>query len=198
MLGSSFRSLAAPVYLRRGRWKQPLALALAATATVAGCGGGGADEAGDGVAVSATRTLRGANFTFEAPAAWEVTRAARRISVAPAGDGATLLLVETFRLLKPYRPALFARAVRELDASQAALAAKLRARIERRSVVRVAGRRARRYELAYSRDGEALRQRATYVLVARTEYVLVCRWAAGRPAVAREPCARLLATFRLA
>lgn len=119
------------------------------------------------------------------------------MQAAPEGDGATLVSVETFRLLKRYRPALFPAALRELDRAQRDVARRLHGRIDRRRVVRAAGRRAAQYDLSYRRGGADLRQRATYVLAGRREHLLVCRWDAARADALGDACVRLLASFRL-
>jgi hypothetical protein len=115
----------------------------------------------------------------------------------PPANGQSLLSVQTYRLLKPYRPALFGRVAGELDRAQQELVAKLDGRIERRRAVFVAGRRARQYDVAYRRGGEDLRQRVTYVLAGRREHVVTCRWAPNRAQVVQSACGRMLATFRL-
>ena len=154
---------------------------------LAGCGGG--KKAPD---PPRTQTVRGTGFSFVGPAAWRVARAAGRLTLAPAGDDTTLVSVQRYRLLKLYRPAIFAAAARELDARTDALARLRHGRVTARRTTRVAGLRVRAYDL---RAGDVL-QRLAYVLRGHDEYLLTCQYARGRddPAGA---CARLLASFRL-
>ena len=63
-----------------------------------------------------------------------------------------------------------------------------------RATVTVAGLRARRYEVAYARDGKQLVERTAFVLRGKTEYLLLCRYERGGDTRA---CDGLLATFRL-
>ena len=98
-------------------------------------------------------------------------------------------------LVKRYRPALFTRAIAELDRVTAALAAKLKGKLIARRTIIVAGLRARQYDLAYTRAGSGLIDRITYVLRAKSEYYLLCRWPAdeGEPSA----CVLLTSSFRL-
>src|SRR6266545_2643381 len=54
--------------------------------------------------------------------------------------------------------------------------------------------RARRYEVVYEREGRHLVERLGFVLLGKTEYLLLCRYESGGDT---DPCDRLLATFRL-
>ena len=117
----------------------------------------------------------------------------RTASSAAAESGpVSRVEVVTFRIARPYRPQLFARATGELDRVAARLARQLHGRVETGVTVQVAGRQARSYSLAY----QAKLVQITFVFDGREEYELLCR----RPAtlIDAPACARLLATFGLA
>jgi hypothetical protein len=98
-------------------------------------------------------------------------------------------------LRERYRPALFVETASELDRVTSALAAKLDGRvIASRSIV-VGGIRSRQYDLAYSREGSGLVDRVTYVLRGKSEYYLLCRWAADEGE--SEACSLLTESFRI-
>jgi hypothetical protein len=162
---------------------------LVLAALLAGCGGGGSQKP-----AAATQQVRGAGFTFGVPAGWQVTRAGRNVTVKQ-GTGPALASVTVLPLLKLYQPALFTRAAAELDHVTAALAAKLNGKVIARRSVIAAGFRARQYDLAYTRAGTGLVDRITYVLRAKSEYYLLCRWPAdeGEPSA----CSLLTSTFRV-
>jgi hypothetical protein len=107
--------------------------------------------------------------------------------------------VTVFRLKREYRPELWPEVVPELDGVAASLADQLRGRAGAGSTVTVAGRRARRYEIAFTRDGRSYVERLTFVLDGRREFQLLCRYPGGReerPEV--DPaCAALGSSFRL-
>jgi hypothetical protein len=167
-----------------------LLVPLAAALLAAGCGGDGSDST-QGVE---TQQVRAVGVRFSAPAGWQVTTAARGVTVRPS-IGPALASVTVLVLRRRYRPALFAETARELDRVTGALAAKLGGRvIESRSVV-VGGIRSRQYDVAYSRDGTGLIDRITYVLRGRSEYYLLCRWAADEGE--SRACALLTVSFRI-
>src|SRR5687767_6680176 len=192
MLITPFPYRSQRVYPRRSRLI-PLVLALV---TLAGCGGG-EDEPGLTEQVLQTRTVSGPGFTFQAEQGREIARTPRSVTVLPAADGSQELeSVTIFRLVKPFRPALWPQAARELDGVAGRLAESLGGQQERQpKTVRIAGLRGRQYEIGYEREGTQLRQRLTLLLSRRTEYQLLCRWAdaAGKPPA----CALLEATFRI-
>jgi hypothetical protein len=148
------------------------ALALA----LAGCGG---ENGANGSA--ATRLVSGPGFTFAAPEGLELARTPRSVTVLPADEESQeLASVTVFPLVKPYRPALWPQASRELDDVAGKLADSLAGKLEREpETVRIGGLRGRFYEIAYEREGDELRQRLTLLLTRRTEYQLLCRWDAG-------------------
>jgi len=162
--------------------------ALVVTVLLAGCGGGSKKTA------AAPQLVNGGGFTFGVPAGWQVTRAGRNVTVTQ-GTSPALASVTVLPLLKLYQPALFQRAVGELDRVTAALAVKLNGKVIARRTIIVAGFRARQYDLAYSRAGAGLVDRITYVLRAKSEYYLLCRWPAdkGEPSA----CGLLTSSFRL-
>lgn len=164
-----------------------LALGLAVT----GCGG---DGGGDTPATTAPReqTVRGAGYSHAAPAGWR-TAATERGTTA-TGPGSQLLSVGVYKLVKVYVERRFDATAAELDEVAARLAADRKGSLTASETVTVAGRKARSYRIAYATGGADLVQQVTFVLRGTTEWLLVCRRAAGDP---DEPCARLLASFRL-
>lgn len=165
-----------------------LSLALA----TAGCGGGSSG----GEKPEATKVVRGPGFTFSAPADREIARTDRAVTVQPPAEGDDELeSVTRYPLLKPFRPTLWPGVVTELDGVVNKLATGLGGTIESSEDVRATGRRARRYEIAYERDGTALRQRITFVFRGREEFQLLCRYADAE--VSPRACALLEETFRL-
>ncbi len=145
----------------------------------------------------AMKTVSGPGFTFTTERAREIARTPRSVTVLPAADGSQELeSVTIFRLVKPFRPALWPQAAKELDGVAGRLAESLGGELERApKTVRIAGLRGRQYEIGYERDGAKLRQRLTLLLSRRTEYQLLCRWqtATGEPPA----CALLEQTFGL-
>ena len=148
----------------------------------AGCGGHAAKPAA---------LLKGPGFGFTAPAGWTVQRSARSVEAA-SGDRAVSVTV--FRLTRPFRAALWPKVVPELDRVAAGLADQLRGRAGPGADLRVAGRQARRYDIAFQRSGKDLVERITFVLDGRREYQLLCRYPGGKPDRA---CAALASSFRL-
>ncbi len=113
--------------------------------------------------------VQGVGYRFEAPSGWKVER---RGQGASASDGAVALVgVSRFRLQKPYRPALFAAASKELDGIAERLADQLDGRVASSQTVRAAGARARSYRIEAGNSVQEL----TFVLRARREFQLLCR-----------------------
>ncbi|HEY3183329.1 MAG TPA: hypothetical protein VGJ77_10870 [Gaiellaceae bacterium] len=140
------------------------------------CGGGGGGNE--------TQVVRGDGFRFEAPSGWDV-----RGTVAT--DGAVDRVgVSRFRLVKPYRPALFEAAAMELDRVADRLAGELGGRVAARRTVTAAGARARSYRIDY--DGKTTE--VTFVLSGRREYQLLCR---RRSDTDDAVCRQLVSSFRL-
>jgi hypothetical protein len=161
-----------------------------------GCGGSASSSAEVGEPV-ALQTVRGPGFTFDAPEAREIARTPRSVSVLPADSGSQELeSVTIFRLVKPYRPALWPEASAELDGVAGRLADTLGGELQQQpQTVRVGGLRGRQYEIGYEREGVELRQRLTLLLSRRTEYQLLCRWEAGGDPP--EACVGLETSFKV-
>ena len=77
----------------------------------------------------------------------------------------------TYTLQKPYRPALFAAAARELDGIAAKLAAEAGEALSEKQTVVVDGKRIRAYRFGTTRIG--------FVLVGKREYQLLCQLPPG-------------------
>jgi hypothetical protein len=152
---------------------------LIALSILAGCGGS---------STAGTQSIAGTGYSFRAPSAWAVSRAATRTSAA--GGDVDLVQVQTFKLVKPYRAELFAAASRELDRVAGQLAGQLSGRVVSRSTAKVAGRDARTYRIAY----RGLVDEITFVLDGGNEYELLCRRPAGGDAAT---CTRFVGSFRL-
>lgn len=156
---------------------------------LAGCGGGGEKKP------AATQVVRGPGFAFQVPEDWRVTRKTRTITAAPEDAVHELVQVLYFRLSKVYKPALFPKVVREIDAVARQLAKQLKGTVDAGRTVTVGGLRGRRYEIAFEKGGTKLREQLTFLLRApRREFELLCQWAEddGEP----EACGVLTASFR--
>jgi hypothetical protein len=175
---------------RRSR-KQAEAALAALLLAFAGCGGHSETQA-------VPRTVAGTGFRFSAPSGWHVEVRARSSSASPKPGATELVSVSTFRLVREYRPELWTTAVAELDRVAGELASRLGGRVGATRTVVVDGRRARQYELDYTRDGKSLAQQITFVLAGRREYQLVCRWESSQSDAMRAPCAQLVSSFRRA
>jgi len=145
ILRGSFRSLA--------RAFLPLALLFILSA----CGSGTKTHP------VSTRVVRGPGFSFSAPADWSTSRTRRAVLVR---DGGSRVSVTTYTLQKPYRPALFAAAAKELDGVAAKLAAAGGGTISQKQTTIVAGEKIRAYRFDATRIG--------FVLVGKREYQLLC------------------------
>jgi hypothetical protein len=154
------------VYPRGHAGKRFALLAAVFAVLVAGCGGGG----GSTTATFSGQRVEGDGFTFQAPKDW--TAKVTATSAAASRDPDTLVSVTVLPLLKPYKPALFPRVVAELDRVAKELAAKLGGELTSSRSIEAGGRRAREYEIAHG----DLVDRITFVLRAKREYELVCRW----------------------
>lgn len=147
-----------------------------------GCGGAGTTQ---------QKVVHGTGYRFSAPADWAVVRTGRALR---ASDGLNLVSVTRFPLLRAYGPGLWVRVVPELDRAAMQLAEQQSGKVGDSGTVTIAGRRARRYDIDYERDGKALVERIAFVLRGKTEYLLLCRYDRGGDTAA---CDRLLATFKL-
>ncbi len=164
-----------------------LVLALGTALAAAGCGGGGGGR-GITTAPAPGQPVVGTGFVFRAPSDWTV-KVQPRLATA-SKDAHTLASVAVLPLLKPYRPALFPGASRELDGVAATLASRLHGSVTARRTLVAAGRKSRQYVIVHGN----LTDRITFVLRGKSEYLLTCRWRSkdGEPAA----CGRLAASFR--
>jgi hypothetical protein len=142
--------------------------------------------------------ISGPTYTATVPAGWELERPPRTIA-AESPDGPEAVSVAMFRLSRPFMPALWSEAVRELNDVAARLAERLgpTALVEETRDAVIAGRRARVYEIGYRRANARLLDRVAFVLVGRREYQLTCRIDVAEPERGEEACAELLRSFRL-
>jgi hypothetical protein len=180
MRGPSFRSLARSVLPCRGGPKR--LLLIGAVVAAAGCGSSGGAK---------TQPLEGPGFGFDAPSGWAVKRTAGTVEAA---RGERAVSVTVFALKRAFRPELWPKVVPELDGVAASLADQLHGRAGNGSTITVAGRRARSYEIAFRRAGKDFVERITFLLDAKREFQLLCRYPAGTDEPA---CAALGSSFRL-
>jgi len=153
----------------------------------AGCGGGGGKDA-------ATQVVRGNGYRFEAPAGWTVVRSGSEVQAAEGGKSLALVAVSRFPLIHRAKGKLSPKVVAELDQVADGVADQQNGRVTTEQTVDVAGRQARRYDVAYSARGKALVERLTFVLHEKTEYLLLCRI---EQAGDTGPCDRLADSFTL-
>ncbi len=111
-----------------------------------------------------TRVVRGPGFSFSAPGGWSTSRTQRAVAVL---SGKSRVSVTTYTLQKPYRPALFAAAAKELDGVAAKLAAEAGGTLTQKQTVDVDGKKIRAYRFGTTRIG--------FVLVGRREDQLLCQ-----------------------
>jgi hypothetical protein len=181
MFTVSFRWSASSCVPSRNRRKQAvLGLTLL---VLAGCGGGAATKG---------HIVRGAGFTFVAPADWTVTRKDAEVQAA---QGASLVSVTLFPLLRRFRPELWSRVIPELDRAAADVARQQKGEVDDSRTMTLAGQKARRYDIVYSSEGKELIERIAFVLRAKNEYLLLCRYERGGDT---EACDGLLTSFKLA
>jgi hypothetical protein len=133
------------------------------------------------------QTVSGDGFRFEAPSGWTVVRKGN--SVAAVNGAVDRIEVLRFTLEKPYRPALFAAASRELDGVVTRLAHQLSGRVADRATARLTGRKARSYRIDY---GPGKTQQIAFVLDGRTEFQLLCR---RKSSASDSVCAQLFSSF---
>jgi hypothetical protein len=117
--------------------------------------------------------VTGDGYRFAAPAGWRVTHAGRMTSAA---KGEQLVSVTVFPLGRPFQPALWDKAAKELDGVAAQLATQLGGRIRSPAATTLAGRRARSYDIGFERGGKAVVERIAFILEGRREYQLLCRF----------------------
>jgi hypothetical protein len=129
--------------------------------------------------------LHGTGFSISVPKAWR-SRVSARIVLATSGSSE--VSVQTFPLLKPYRPAEFAAVTKELDRDAEQLAAQAGKPLATKETTIVSGLKIRAYGYGRTRIG--------FVLVDKLEYQLLCRLGAG----GSDPdgaCATLFSSFSL-
>jgi hypothetical protein len=158
---------------------------VAVAVILSGCGGGGTTE-------PPAQTVQATGYRFEAPAGWKVSR--EQGSAAAASGKVDRIEVRTFRLARPYQPARFRAATRELDSVISQIATQLEGQVTRRRTLDVAGRKARSYVITYGDPERRKTQEITFVLVGRQEHQLSCRREVGAD---EEPCEALLESFTL-
>lgn len=108
--------------------------------------------------------MRGPGFSFSAPGGWSTNRTQQAVAVL---SGTSRVSVTTYTLQKPYRPALFAAAAKELDGIAAKLAAEAGGTLTQKQTIQVDGRKVRAYRFGSTRIG--------FVLLGRREYQLLCQ-----------------------
>src|SRR6185437_1326119 len=107
-------------------------------------------------------------FSFSVPKTWRSTVSDR---VVRAASGGSAVSVQTFSLVKPYRPEEFAAVTEELDRDAEQLAAQAGRPLAAKETTTVAGRKIRAYRYGTTRIG--------FVLVDKLEYQLLCRLGSG-------------------
>ncbi|TML60449.1 MAG: hypothetical protein E6G09_15655, partial [Actinobacteria bacterium] len=100
-----------------------------------------------------------------------------------------------FPLQRRFRPELWVKVVPELDRAAAAIARQQEGTVSGSRTVTTAGERARSFDVAYTSEGKQLVERIVFVLRAKQEYLLLCRYERGG---ATDACDGLLTSFRLA
>jgi len=176
MLARSFRLDTSRLIPRTSRRKQAL---LVAVLILAGCGGSSAPKA-------QMQVVKGASFSFEAPAGWQVERAARGTA---ASHDSELVQVAAVPLVRVYTDTLFDRVAGELALRMKAIARETGGRLSGPKTVTAAGVRSHRYEVEV---GGRLDQ-YTFVLIGKREYQLLCRY---RTSSSDAFCSDLLTSFR--
>jgi hypothetical protein len=154
-------------------------LLLAAVLILAGCGGKSGAK---------PHVVAGDGFRFEAPAGWKVERAQQRIT---ARHGSTFVQVSTFRLIKPYKPALFDAVAKELSTRMRQVAQQVGGNLEQHGVVAVGGVRAHAYRVTSNDRLDDY----TFVLSGKLEYQLLCH---RKRNAATGACRTLVRSFVLA
>jgi hypothetical protein len=170
MIGGSFRLSAR------------ISLLLALVVILSACGGSTPKQQ------VSTRIVHGPGLTFAVPAGWAVHRTAAAV-VAKRGKSSVSATV--FTLLKPYDPARFPAAAKELDGVAAKLAGEAGGAITEQVTTRVDGRRIRAYRFA----SKGAHMRIGFVLVGKREVQLLCD--APGSTDTDGACALLFATFRM-
>jgi hypothetical protein len=178
MLVESFRLVTARLIPGALRRKQ---LALIACLILAGCGGSSERD-------TPQARVTGPGFSFQAPGGWLVQRSEGKVSATRDSE---LVQVATFRLLKPYRSALFGRVERELTTRMRQLAQQTGGSVSAGRTVVADGIRSHSYDVTV---GDHVDQ-YTFVLRGRQEFQLLCRRKASH---GDDACRQLLRSFATA
>jgi hypothetical protein len=117
------------------------------------------------------------------------------VQAVEGGKSLALIAVSRFPLLRRAAEELSPKLVKELDGVAAGVAAQQHGRITSSETAEVAGRQARRYDVAYEARGKRLVERLGFVLRGKTEYLLLCRFARAGDTTA---CDELFRSFTLA
>ena len=138
--------------------------------------------------------MRGTGYRFEAPQGWTIIRSGRQVRAAEGGDSPALVAVSRFPLLRPAANELSPKVIDELDNVAKGIAEQQQGTISSKETTEVAGRQARRYDVDYESNGKKLVERLGFVLRARTEHLLLCRFERSGDT---SPCDRLFSSFTL-
>jgi hypothetical protein len=175
-----------------GKRTLPIILVVVVPFALAACGGGSKQAQ-----PSRNIVVKGVGFHFEAPPGWTPQTTATAAEARSDAAGSALVSATTFTLLKPYTPALFPRAAKELDRIAAKLAAQSQSKLTESTTVTVDGRQIRAYRLTvHPASGTAFDERIGFVLRGKREYQLLCH----APVGAGDPdgaCALLYSTFTI-
>ena len=157
-------------------------LALLLVAVLAGCGGSAHKTV-------VLQSVRGPGYRFQTLPGWSIARKAHVVTATRPGSATDLISVSTYRLPK-------VPTVAEIDAAARSLALTLHGKLDAKSVVRVAGKPARRYDLSYRKGGQDLGLRLVFVLRGKREFQLLCRWQSPPDGDLTQACDALARTFR--
>jgi hypothetical protein len=135
--------------------------------------------------------VSGTGYSFAGPRGWTLARKPDSLELVRGIDVVSVL---RFGVLHSYRPALWPEVVTELDRNAETIAHLLHGSVSSRETVTIAGVRARRYDVAFRRQGRSVVERLGFVLRGKTEYELLCRFERGSSTAA---CDQLFETFRL-
>jgi len=157
---------------------RPKQLALVVCLILAGCGG-------SSESVQPTQRVSGPGFSFRAPSGWHVQRRDGKVG---ATQDSELVQVASFRLLKPYRSALFDRVERELSTRMGQLAQQTGGTVSKPRTVTTGGVRSHSYTVTVGDHVDEY----TFVLRGRREHQLLCRRKASHD---DDACRQLLTSF---
>lgn len=174
-----------------GKRTLPIILAIVLPLALTACGGAKDAQPTD------RSVVKGPGFTFEMPAGWATTSTAAATEARAAAAGDAMVSATAFTLQKPYNPAMFALAAKELDRVAAKLAAQSRSTLAESKTVIVDGRRIRAYRFTVNpASGPSFDERIGFVLHGKREVQLLCR----APVGSADPdgaCALLYSSFRI-